>query len=141
MTKNETTKVLAMLSAFYGNGKANATVMAEAWHVILRDYEYRDAEAAVMNFAKNDCREYAAFPPPGKIVELIKHEQNKYNRLLNSIHKGIPYDDLVDELKVLCNPDMYKRGVDMDPEELLSKREEFIEYIKRKQLQLQEVSE
>ena len=136
MTKKETVQILALLSAFYGNGKANANVMADAWYQILKDFEYDDAHKAVMNFARNDCREYAAFPPPGRIVELIKHEANKYNRLFNSIHKGIPYDDLDQELKVLCQPDMYKRGQDMEPEELLAKRDEFIGYVKKKQLQL-----
>lgn len=136
MTKEETIKTLAMLSAFYGNGKADPHIMAEAWHLLLKDFDFCDAEKAVLNYAKSDCRDYAAFPPPGKIVELIKHEANKYNRLFNSLHKGRPYDDLDIELKCLCPPDMYQRGLDLEPEELLNNREKFIGYVRKKQLQL-----
>lgn len=130
MTKQETIKVMAMLSAFYGMGKSNPEAMANAWHLILKEYDFRDAEVSVVKFAKDDRREYASFPPPGKIVELIEHEQGRYNRLFNSIYNGLPYDE-IGELQELCNREMYERGLKMETEELLGKRNEFIDYIKK----------
>lgn len=135
MTKQETVKVMAMLSAFYGMGKSNPEAMANAWHLILKDYEFKDAETAVVKYAKQDRRDYAAFPPPGKIVELIEHEAGRYNRLFNSMYQQIPYDNIGD-LQELCDSALYERGLHMETEELLSKRVEFIDYIRKQETKL-----
>lgn len=71
MTKSETTKILTIIRAFYKTDQ-NAAEMVGAWHTVLADYDYEVAEVAVKNFAKNDKRDYATFPPLGKIVQQIE---------------------------------------------------------------------
>lgn len=142
MNKTETIKIMAMLSAYYGQGKANAEAMANAWHLILQDYDYKLAEQAVINYAKNDRREYASFPSVGAIVNVIEQteaeQKNLVNRVFNAVLNGVPYDDMPEEQKLLCDRGVYERGLTMDYEELLSKQDDFKSWIRKEQKRLQD---
>lgn len=140
MTQTETIKIMAMLSAYYGQGKSDAQIMAKAWHLILKDYPYTLAEKAVIEYAKNDTRDYAAFPAPGAIVRVIKahedEERKKANRIFGAMYDGIPYDEMPEDLKALCGRETYERGQALDDEELLARQDEFKEIIRNKQKRL-----
>ena len=103
MNKNETLKILAMLSAYYGQGKSDAKQMASAWHLILKDYSYQDAERAVVEFARNDVRDYATFPTVGVIIREIETAHTNARKLKNKAWNNIlntnEYDKLIEEAK------------------------------------------
>lgn len=94
MTRDETLKVLGILSAFYGQGKSDARMMASAWHALLKEYPYIVAERAVMKYAKHDKREYASFPPPGVICNAIEAEQKVLYGVRNKALKKAEYQEL-----------------------------------------------
>lgn len=134
MEKHEVTKVMAILSAFYGQGKSDPETMATAWWYILSPYDYNAAQRAVIKFAKNDMREYATFPAPGVLVDLIEKEGKLHTRVFNAMYMGKPYDELTEEESALIDEETYNWGLSQDPEYLLSHKDNFIE--KTKQLAL-----
>lgn len=111
MTKDETLKIMAMLSAYYGRPKANSTDMANAWHLILAKYDYQMACNAVVAFAENDTRDYATFPAPGVIVKIIRQECSKstanINEVLTGVTSGKSWINLSPEARSLVNEDRY----------------------------------
>jgi len=121
MTKNETIQIMALLGAFYGAGKSNPEVMAEGWYLILEPYDYEMACRAVLNYAKNDTREYASFPTVGNIVKCIEEEMAKeqapVNEVVRAISYGWDYDQLTKEAKELITPLRYDELLKMDAEE------------------------
>ena len=121
MTKQETIQIMAMLGAFYGAGKSNPEVMAEGWHAILEPYEFEVARRAVLNYAKNDVREYASFPTVGNIVKCINDEIAKeeapVKEVVRAISYGWGYDQLSKEAKELVTPLRYDEMLKMDAEE------------------------
>lgn len=144
MTKEETLKILAMLSAFYGQGKSNPSNMATAWHLILGKYEYRIAQKAILTFAENDTREYATFPAVGKIVEAIKFEEKKEYAPINAIVRGIAYgrhySNLPDEAKALISSEKYDAWLSMNAEEFASQSDALAESLKATQIKMLEGS-
>ena len=141
MTKTETIKIMAMLSAYYGQGKADAEAMANAWHIILKDYPYRLVEQAVIDYARNDRREYASFPSVGAIVKVVEEAQAEQrviaNKIFNALYNGKPFESLPEEYQQLCNRFVYERGLKMDEEELLAKQDEFKQMIRKEQARLE----
>ena len=121
MNKQETIQLMAMLGAFYGAGKSNPEVMAEGWHAILEPYEYEVARRAVLNYAKNDVREYASFPTVGNIVKCINDEIAKdeapVKEVVRAISYGWGYDQLSKDAKELVTPLRYDEMLKMDAEE------------------------
>lgn len=121
MTKNETIQIMAMLQAFYGMGKGNPEVMAEGWYLILEPYDFEMASRAVLNYAKNDVREYASFPTVGNIVKCINEEiakeQAPINEVIRAISYGWGYDQLSKDAKELVTPLRYDEMLKMDAEE------------------------
>lgn len=121
MNKQETIQIMAMLGAFYGAGKSNPEVMAEGWHAILEPYEFEVARRAVLNYAKNDVREYASFPTVGNIVKCINDEIAKdeapVKEVVRAISYGWGYDQLSKEAKELVTPLRYDEMLKMDAEE------------------------
>ena len=91
MTKQETIQIMAMLGAFYGAGKSNPEIMAEGWHLILEPYDFDIARRAVLNYAKNDVREYASFPTVGNIVKCINDEIAKDEAPVKEVVRAISY--------------------------------------------------
>lgn len=113
MTKEETIKVMAVLCALYGQGKGDPKMMATAWHLILQDYGYDETCAAVVEFAKNDVRDYATFPAVGKIVQAIEAMRTKRNRAINEVYMAIAlnnkaYEDLSETAKAICPPALFE---------------------------------
>lgn len=121
MTKQETIQIMAMLGAFYGAGKSNPEIMAEGWYLILEPYDFEIARRAVLNYAKNDVREYASFPTVGNIVKCINDEIAKdeapVKEVVRAISYGWGYDQLSKEAKGIITPLRYDEMLKMDAEE------------------------
>lgn len=133
MTKAETIMVMAKLSAFYGQGKADARSMALAWHEILCDYDFAMASRAVTQFAKHDMREYATFPTAGVIVEAIEDEYKLRNRIFNALFQGRYYDELPLRCKELITKDEYTSWSSLEQDSLREKKDEILCFIAKKQ--------
>ena len=140
MEINDTGKIMEVLSAFYGQGKSDTNKMLIAWHEILKDYPYSLVYQAVMTYAKNDRREYASFPAPGAIIEVIEKaeaEQHKLaNRIFYALREGKPFGDLPEEQQRICDQGVYERGLQMDEEELLARADDFKRMIRKTQKRL-----
>ena len=125
MTKQETIQIMAMLGAFYGAGKSNPEIMADGWHLILEPYDFEIARRAVLNYAKNDVREYASFPTVGNIVKCINDEIAKdeapVKEVVRAISYGWGYDQLSKDAKELVTPLRYDEMLKMDAEEFANK--------------------
>ena len=121
MTKGETIQLMAMLQAFYGMGKGNPEVMAEGWYLILEPYDFEVAYRAVLQYAKNDVREYASFPTVGNIVKCINEEIAKdeapIKEVVRAVSYGWGYDQLSKDAKELVTPLRYDEMLKMDAEE------------------------
>ena len=125
MTLDETVKIMAMLGAFYGQGKGNPEVMAEGWYLILEPYDFETAKKAVLNYAKNDTREYGTFPTVGNIVKEIEAEMRKeqapIKEVVRAISYGWGYDQLSKEAKANITEEHYNDWLNMDAEEFANK--------------------
>ena len=123
MKYEESIKILTVLSAFYGEGKADAQIMAVAWHEILKEYPYHVAYRAVMNFAKNDKREYASFPTAGKIIEAIEKEQQVYSQIFNAMLNKRRYSELSEYAQKLITEEAFNEFSEKPHERKLASRE------------------
>lgn len=141
MTKSETIQLMAMLGAFYGAGKANPEIMAEGWFLVLEPYDFNMAQKAVLNYAKNDVREYASFPTVGNIVRCIEEEMRKEQAPIKEVVRAISYgwnfDQLSAEAKNIIGEERYKTWLNMDAEEFSNKAHIMAETLtsERKRLQ------
>ena len=128
MTEKETVQIMAMLEGFYGMGKGNPEIMAAAWHLVLQDYEFGVASRAVVEYAKNDTREYASFPTVGNIVKCIEHEMHKevapINEITRAISYGWHYDQLSKEAQENITEEHYNDWLKMDAEKFQAKANE-----------------
>lgn len=142
MTKEETIQIMAMLGAFYGAGKSNPEIMAEGWHIILEPYDYQYAYKAVLDFAKNDTRDYATFPTVGKIVQGIEKEMAKeeapIKEIVRAVSYGWGYDQLSKVAKANITQDRYNDWLNMDAEEFANKAGVLKEALKLNRKRLQE---
>ena len=133
MKKAETLKLLAMLSAFYGQGKADPEQMVSSWHMILKDYSYEEAENAIIAFAKMDCREYATFPAPGVLINQIEETRKKEHSIkcaawINILNTD-EYDQLIEEAKDWFSREQFTELKKMPYEIQLTQRDNFIKLI------------
>ena len=137
MTKKETIQIMALLGGFYGKGKSNPEIMAEAWYLILADYDYEIASRAVLRYAKNDVREYASFPTVGNIVRAIEQELSEdkapLREVVRAVSYGWGYDQLSDRAQALIDEKTYDSWIDMDAEEFAQKSQVLMESLKQKQ--------
>lgn len=140
MTKDETVMIMAMLNAFYANGKGDPKAQASAWYLVLEKYDYNDAMRAVMRFAENDTRDYCTFPAVGKIVQEIRAEEYHRKHLVKSIIHAIAYGKSYGELtnksedaKTLISEDEYKAWVDMNAETFSIRAEELADILTNRQ--------
>lgn len=140
MTKTETVKVMALLGAFYGAGKSNPEAMAEGWYLVLEPYDFEMACKAVLNYAKNDTREYASFPTVGNIVKCIETEMAKeeapVKEVVRAISYGWGYEQLSKEAKELITPLRYDEMLKMDAEEFANNTGKFAGALKGKRKKL-----
>lgn len=141
MEISETGKIMEVLSAFYGQGKSDVEKMLLAWNEILKDYKYNVVYQAVMTFARNDKREYASFPAPGAIIKVIEDAQADRkvlaNKVFNNLYNGVPYKELPPSQQEVCPEDVYQRGLELAPESLLEKQEDFKDMIRTAQRRLE----
>ena len=141
MDKTETAKLLGNLSILYGRPKGDPEMTAEVWHELVKQYDYKDALKAVYDFARQDIRDYATFPAPGVIINIIEETADKKKkrlfRIWNGMYDQLPYSNLPKECQELCPEDFYERGKNMRAEDLIAKRDEVIAYLTRKQLLLE----
>ena len=133
MKREETIKIMAMLSAFYGQGKSDASTMASAWHIILRDYDYHLAERAVIEFARTDKRDYATFPSVGQVVSAIERQKGYVNRIYNGMLDNEVYDSLPEGAQRLISEADYEAYRRKGYEALEAERETIIEALQGKQ--------
>lgn len=133
MNSEETLKILALLSAFYGQGKSDARQMAAGWHAILKDYSYQDAEQAVVEFARNDVRDYATFPAPGVLINQIEETRKKEHSMkcaawINILNTD-EYDQLIEEAKGWFSREQFTELKKLPYEIQLTQRDNFIKQI------------
>lgn len=107
MTENETIKILAMINAFYGQGKADPEIMANAWHMILKEYDFKTVESAVLNFAREDERDYPVFPSVGQILSSIKKEQNLGHAIWGRMANNDSYGELSERAQRLITEEQF----------------------------------
>lgn len=107
MKPEETLKILKMIGAFYGQGKANPKEMAAAWHYVFQDYDYLIMQRAVINFAKGDDREYATFPSVGQIIKSYEREKKMPNVIYGSAKARELYCNLPARAKELITEEQY----------------------------------
>lgn len=141
MTDRETIQIMAMLQSFYGMGKGNPEAMAEGWYLILEPYDFEVVYKAVLNYAKNDTREYATFPAVGNIVRCIEEEMRKeqapVKEIVRAISYGWGYDQLSKEAQGLIDEERYKTWLKMDAEEFSNKAHIMAETLKSERKRLQ----
>lgn len=141
MTKKETIQIMALLSAFYGAGKSNPEIMAEGWYLILEPYDLEVAKRAVLNYAKNDTREYGTFPTVGNIVKCIEDEMRKaeapIKEIVRSISYGKDYSQLSEGAKNNISEDRYNSWLNMDAEEFSNKAHIMAETLRSERKRLQ----
>ena len=137
MTKTETIQIMAMLQAFYGMGKGNPEIMAEGWYLILEPYDFEVAKKAVLNYARNDTREYGTFPTVGNIVKEIeaemRREQAPINEVVRAISYGWSYDQLSDAAKANITREHYEDWLSMDAEEFAHRAKALADSLKSTQ--------
>ena len=140
MTKSETIQLMAMLGAFYGAGKANPEIMAEGWFMILEPYDFQIAQKAVLNYARNDVREYASFPTVGNIVRCIEEEMRKdqapIKEIVRNISYGRDYSLLTADAKSIISEERYNSWLKMDAEEFANKSMVIAETLKSERKRL-----
>ena len=142
MTKSETIDIMAMLEAFYGQGKGNPEIMAEGWFLILEPYDFEVAQKAVLSYARNDTREYGTFPTVGNIVKEIENEMAKeqapINEIVRAISYGWQYEQLSADAKQLIGYTKYNDWLKMDAEEFAGKAGTLAGTLKTNRKRLQE---
>ena len=123
MPKTETVKILSAIETLYPNKKKAKNTQIEVWHIILQQYDYNTAMQAVLNYAKNDRREYGSFPTAGNIIKEIEQVQatmlKPVNEILLSLQYGAPYKDLSTIGKALIDEPRYEAYKKMDAELLI----------------------
>ena len=141
MNKKETIQIMALLSAFYGAGKSDPNIMAEGWYLILEPYDFEIAKRAVLNYAKNDTREYGTFPTVGNIVKCIEEEMRKseapIKEIVRSISYGKDYSQLSESAKNNISEDRYNSWLAMDAEEFSNKAHIMAETLRSERKRLQ----
>ena len=142
MTKGETIDIMAMLEAFYGQGKGNPEIMAEGWFLILEPYDFEVAQRAVLSYARNDTREYGTFPTVGNIVKCIEEEMRKDNAPIKEVVKAVSYgwgyNQLSADAKQIISEDRYDSWLKMDAEEFSNKAHIMAETLRSERKRLQE---
>lgn len=143
MTKKETIELMAILSAFYGAGKGNPEVMAEGWYMILQPYDFEIAKKAVLNYAKNDTREYGTFPTVGNIVKEIEAEMRRtqapINEIIRAISYGWDYSQLSSEAMTTITEEHYNEWLSMDAEKFSANANTLAQSLRENRMKLLEV--
>lgn len=72
MTKQETAKLIAMLKEYYPRDYESTDIMSRvnAWHMILQDYDYKEATAALLAFVSTDTKGFS--PTVGQLIDKMQ---------------------------------------------------------------------
>lgn len=124
MTKRETGEIIKLLLAYFrNNNDARAGTMVDAWHAILKDYDYKTVRQAVIEFAKHDKRDYPTMPGVGAIIEQAEAIKAKKRRPVNIAFNyaldGTDYAGLPSEVQELLSEETYYKYRRQDTEDLL----------------------
>ena len=131
MTKEEVGKVLALLAAYYGQGRTfDVRQMVEGWYYIIGEYDYPTAKRAIIEYARNDTRDYASFPTAGSIRKAIENERTVPNRIFAKIRANTPYERLSRKEKNYITETAYNKALQMREEQLLDNHKTIIEYMR-----------
>lgn len=91
MTKQETAKIITLLREFYPQGKEITEATINAWHELLKGYDYEEVWVVAVEVAK----EYEGYTLPPPSVLLNKHKSlttplaiEYWNIALKAIKKG-----------------------------------------------------
>ena len=109
MDKQEVTRLLSIISAYYGTTKTDPSIMVNAWHLLLKDYDYNIAEQAVLEYAKKDTREYSQFPKVGVIIKSIEEEKKAITAIRNCALYEKRYDEIPERSKKWITEERFER--------------------------------
>lgn len=136
MTKEETIKILALLSAFYAGGKNEPQEQASAWHLIIGKYDYSVAKQAVLNYAENDVRTYASFPAVGVIIAEIKKIQAELDRPIKEVIQGVmlgrDYYLLSKDAMALIDESQYNEWLKINAEVFVNEADKYADILRRR---------
>lgn len=136
MTETETIKIMAMLGAFYSSGKNDPKTQAKAWHLVIGEYDYEVVKKAVLNYAKNDVREYASFPAVGVIlaeVGKINAEMEKpVKEIIHRVLMGLDYYGLSVEGRKLISEQQYNEWLRINAEEFANHTKDYADILRRR---------
>lgn len=132
MTREEVGKVLALISAYYDrkNHAMSTQAIVEAWYYVIGEYDYEIAKRAIVEFVKNDTREYATFPSAGLIRKAIEEEEAVPRLIFNSAFRGSPYETLSPRCKEEITEQAYGDLMENKQEDLLEHKDRIIERLK-----------
>lgn len=131
MTKEEVGKVLALLTAYYGQGRTfDVRQMVEGWYYVIGEYDYNTAKRAVVEFARNDTRDYASFPTAGSVRKAIENECNVPNKIFAKIRANTPYERLTQKERRYISEKAYEKALKLREEQLLDSHKTIIEYMR-----------
>lgn len=138
MTKQQTVMIMAMLSAYYGRPKTDPDEMANAWHLILGEYDFEVMKYAVVQYAKQDVRDYSTFPAPGVIVKIARAElarrQKPVKEILRGVNSGSGYWKLSEEAKALISEETYNEWIDVEPEKFIANQADYVSQLVNRKL-------
>lgn len=129
MTIDEVLKIMSMLTVYYGKPKGHPEHIAKAWHLVLKNYKYSDAEKGVIDFVVSDTREYAVFPTLGRYLVSVEKMKKMPYRIIGKIRQGKNYDDLDMIEQSVMSEEAFNRAKSMDDVTLIDNVHKIVGYI------------
>lgn len=79
-TTNDIRKLISVTAAYYPNfyrGMTDSQLMTQvrAWELVLKPYEYKDLEQALVRYVSSDTKGFA--PTPGQIISFIHRDMSE----------------------------------------------------------------
>ena len=129
MTKKETAEIIKLLMSYFrNNNDVGAGTMVDAWHTIFKDYKYKTVRDAVIQFAKEDRRDYPTMPSVGVILAQVDSIKDREKRpvmiALNGAIDGRPYEQLPEEVREILAEETYEKYLLYDPEKLIKNQKQ-----------------
>ena len=129
MTKKETAEIVKLMNAYFRRtGSATVGTMIDAWHEALKDQDFARTRRAVVQFAKNDRRDYPTWPAVGQIIAAIEDEKKTENRPVmmaySGLCKGSDYESLPREVRDRLTPEKYAEFMRLDAEAVVARGKE-----------------
>lgn len=117
MTEAEVGKLIVLMKEYYPNDKESSTLQAriKAWHKILSDITYRDAEIGLMAFVSQDLKGFA--PTVAQLIDKINSVKNPAIAEMtemeawNLVRKAVGNSSYNSEAEYNKLPDILKRIV------------------------------